>query len=120
MAITEIEAQDIIDFLLKGGRSRSEILDMVNDCIVRFGLDSKAARQGLIRKTYTCPFFAGKKLGCSIAGESKPIGCLRFNPRVGGQTEGGNCGLSTFEHSAMEEFKSAKRKPIPIAVRDLL
>jgi hypothetical protein len=120
MAITDAETQDIVRFLFAQGKTKSEVLALVNQTIDRFGLESTASKQGLIRKTYTCPFFAGRALGCTIDSNSKPIGCLRFNPRVGGQKEGGNCALSVFEHEAMAEFLLAARKPIPIAVRDFL
>ncbi len=92
MQITPIEALEILEDLECRELFNQEVLDSCNKTLVKYRLDqhSGTGRKG-IRKTYTCPFFMNQSLGCGISISKKPYGCLAFNPRRPGQTEGGEC-----------------------------
>jgi Fe-S-cluster containining protein len=92
MQITPVEAVDLRDWLITQGRWDATLQQSLRDCIAKFRLDVDLGdgRRSL-RKTYTCPFYHPGPKGCSISPEHKPYGCLAFNARQAGLTEGGNC-----------------------------
>ncbi len=92
MCITPLETRDLRQFLEREGRWTPALLTELRETVRRFRLDQDVGdgRRNL-RRTYTCPFYHPGPKGCSISRQHKPYGCLAFNPRTGGQTEGGNC-----------------------------
>lgn len=97
MQITPVEAVDLRDWLNAQGRWDADLRNELRDCITKFRLnvDLGDGRRSL-RKTYTCPFYRPGPKGCSISPEYKPYGCLAFNAREPGLTEGGNCASDQF------------------------
>ena len=93
MKITPIEAIDLIQFLKEKNRINNSLLDTLKTTVKEFRLNYSLStgRNGLLRRTYTCPFFKGCEKGCSIDPEYKPYGCLAFNPNESGITNGMNC-----------------------------
>lgn len=93
MQMTSLEALDLYLFLQKSNRWSDELERSLNECISEFRLNVRPSTGGtqLMRKTYTCPFFAHKELGCTIDPKSKPYGCLGFNPTKPSEVEGKSC-----------------------------
>jgi len=90
----------------------------LKECIEEFRLD-KSVASIKIRRTYTCPFFNGDKLGCTIDPDFKPYGCLAFNPRESGVKAGGNCRSNLDLLKTSEQFVAGELLPIPIALLQL-
>ncbi len=85
----------------------------LEDSVRRFGLGRPEAgdgRRALARRRYTCPFYL--EPGCALPFEVKPLGCLAFNPRGGGLTDGGNCGTA----GVASPLSPSELRPIPLAV----
>ena len=136
MMITPLEAADLYLFLEKENRLGKETINLLNETIVRERLDTLPSdgRRALIRRTYTCPFLGEAPRACTISRQSKPYGCLAFNPRSPGQTSGGDChtddalrhtGTSSEECQLNEALADElgldwKKAPIPIAIRDFI
>jgi hypothetical protein len=120
MKITREEAEDLKAFLISEGRWNEDLFETLRETIRKYRLDQEVGdgRRSL-RKTYTCPFYAGGKLGCTIAPTHKPYGCLAFNPRSPGLTEGGDCvsDTKTLETVATE---CTEKETIPVALLHLL
>lgn len=96
MQITPIEALDILADLTARGEMNEARLEEWRILVERHGLDRPAPGDGqreLVRRRYTCSFFAGGKLGCTLTPEFKPYGCLAFKPRSAGVWEGKDCGV---------------------------
>jgi hypothetical protein len=94
MQITPSEANALIDNLKKKKLLTSELREHCRLTISRFSLDRPLPGTGqrtLLRRRYTCPLFQHKSLGCPVDAESKPYGCLAFNPQVAGEIEGKSC-----------------------------
>jgi len=120
MKITRQEALDLKEFLEGEGRWNEETFTSLRETIRKYRLDQELGNgRKTFRKTYTCPFFAGGKLGCTIAPTHKPYGCLAFNPRSAGLTEGGDC-VSDMETLEKVDQGDEERYPIPIALLALL
>lgn len=94
MQTTPLETQDVLDYLRQTQRWTEELKLKLNTNVDKFRLDSIPGngRRNYLRKTYDCPFFEGKSLGCSIPQEVKPYGCLGFNPTEPHESEGKSCG----------------------------
>lgn len=92
MRITPVEAWDLRRYLESKGRWTPELIETLKETVARYRLDQDAGdgRRSL-RKTYTCPFYTNGPRGCSIHPDHKPYGCLAFNARRSGITEGGHC-----------------------------
>src|SRR5690606_8028509 len=45
----------------------------------RLGSSLGNGKRSFLRRTYTCPLFVHKELGCPLPAEAKPYGCLAFN-----------------------------------------
>lgn len=84
MQINAEEAQ-LIAAHLKENNLVSEYRPRLEKCITEFrlknDLPSFGGRKSLVR-TYTCPFYSGHALGCTLPTKVKPVGCLNFNPTV--------------------------------------
>lgn len=92
MQITPIEALEILADLEEKSLLNEETLARIEDTVRKYRLDYFVGTgKSEIRKTYTCPFFHHKSLGCGVSLSKKPYGCLAFNPLVHGQKEGGEC-----------------------------
>ncbi len=116
MRITREEAEDLKDFLISEGRWNEELRVRLSETIRTYRLDQEMGDgRRALRKTYTCPFYAGGKLGCTIAPAHKPYGCLAFNPRSPGLTKGGDC-VSDQELLEPLYREEEETHPIPIAL----
>lgn len=116
MRITRREAEDLKDFLVSEGRWNEELVFRLSETIRTYRLDREEGDgRRVLRKTYTCPFFAGGKLGCTIAPTHKPYGCLAFNPRSPGLTKGGDC-ASDRERLEPHYREGEETHPIPISL----
>lgn len=92
MRITPVEARDLRDYLQDEGRWTPEMMESLRETVRRFRLDQEVGDgRRTLRRTYTCPFYRPGAKGCSISRHHKPYGCLAFNPRAAGLTEGGDC-----------------------------
>lgn len=116
MRITPVEAWDLRRWLESRGRWTPELIASLRECVSRFRLDQDAGdgRRSL-RKTYTCPFYTNGPRGCSIHPDHKPYGCLAFNARRTGVTEGGHCAsaqdLLRERENAFPEEAAANQTP---------
>lgn len=98
MQMTVIETLDLYFYLREEGLWNQELEGRLEKTITDFRLHvrpSTGAGQ-LMRKTYTCPFFGHKNLGCPLPKEVKPYGCLGFNPTEVQEESGKSC-KSDFE-----------------------
>jgi len=125
MLITPLEALDIAAHLLAAGADIQALLQRLGESAAAQGLDRPLpgdGRRTFGRRRYTCPFFGHGALGCSLPRDAKPYGCLAFNPRRAGQTDGGDCGSPGVETRAgeLELTRSLglgdESAPIPVAV----
>ena len=135
MKISSLEALDIIEDLIDKNLFNEETYKALKNNIIDYRLDRFLhLKLGLeMRRTYTCPFFKGKSLGCTISKTHKPYGCLGFNPDKKDVSEWGNCSsrqklLKEREKFSAEEkeenerlnnlidIKEIENLPIPVAV----
>ena len=135
MQLTPIEAFDMMQALILEKKWDQEQIKKLKECIKEFRLDYHLDTGGGhgFRRTYTCPFFMGKSLGCSISKDKNPYGCLGFNPTQSGELEGKSCfsnqdlldeqekSISEMEKSFNEEFRKlypdyGQKLPIPNAL----
>lgn len=81
MMVTPIEARDLVLYLRKRGELTDELKLKCQDVVRQYRLNHPTGdgRRSFIRRTYTCPFFGHKELGCPLPREVKPYGCLAFN-----------------------------------------
>lgn len=93
MQVTPSEALDLMSFLKRENRWNEELKQKLLDCISEYRLDYHLDTGGGsgFRRTYTCPFFAGHSLGCTIEKDSNPYGCLGFNASESGEKDGRSC-----------------------------
>lgn len=74
--------------------------------------------KGSLRKRYTCPYYAGGSLGCRISINSKPYGCLAFNPIGTNVKAGENCRSYTESLEKREEASESKESLLNIKVSE--
>lgn len=139
MQTTPLETLEVVDWLESENRIDLGLVELLKDCVRKFRLDQEIStgKGTTFRRTYTCPFFKNQNLGCSIAPEVKPYGCLGFNPDGQRIRDGENCSsniplLEKRERrfSAMEAEKNSKIKnelsltwdksPFPLALLDVM
>ena len=115
MRVTPLEALDLLDQL--GDAFDQRLRERLAASIERFGLDRAPAGDGrrtFARKRYTCPFFGDKALGCPLPRAAKPYGCLAFNARAAGVSDGEDCasdaGLLAARETAAEDQLNAAVK----------
>jgi Fe-S-cluster containining protein len=90
MQIDLVQAFDLYIYLQRRNRFDGEALQKnIDENQIKILSTGKGGQQ--LRKRYTCPFYTGKNLGCSISINSKPYGCLAFNPIGEGVKDGENC-----------------------------
>ena len=98
MRITPVEALDMKTRLEAEGRWTPELFAGLQETVERYRLDRETGDgRRTLRKTYTCPFYTPGPRGCSIHPDHKPYGCLAFNAKRPGVTEGGDCASSVKE-----------------------
>lgn len=139
MQTTPLETMEVYNWLKSEGRVDQELKVKLKKCIDDFRLDNEIStgKNSTFRRSYTCPFFMDRSLGCSIAPEVKPYGCLAFNPRVYGVTDGQHCDSRTDlledrdkRFAAQEELENERLKndlglywdkyPFPVALLDIM
>ena len=115
MQITPLEALDLYHFLKEKGLVNDTLWRDLEENILEYRLEGGAhvGAGRSFRRTYTCPFFAGKSLGCTISPAAKPYGCLAFNPARVLEKEGKSCSsdrslLEQREHSLNENADNAE------------
>lgn len=83
MQITPLETMDLLFFLKNQQRWTEELKQELQSCIQEYRLDKEIStgKNTSFRRTYTCPFYTPGPKGCSIEPQSKPYGCLAFNPQ---------------------------------------
>ncbi len=93
MMTTPIETLDVLNHLRENKRWNLELKKKLQAVVQKFRLDSIPGngKKNFLRKTYDCPFFERKSLGCTIPRDVKPYGCLGFNPTVPNESEGKSC-----------------------------
>ncbi len=94
MQVTPRESAALIENLKKKNLLTLELKEHCLQTVSRFSLDRPLPGTGqrtLLRRRYTCPLFQHKSLGCPLDAESKPYGCLAFNPQIPGETRGTSC-----------------------------
>jgi len=93
MQVTPAEALDAYDYLISQNRVNQALIDRLEKCIKEYRLDNEInlGRGRELRRTYTCPFYNAGSKGCGIAPESKPYGCLAFNPKEKNVSTEGKC-----------------------------
>ena len=136
MRISPVEALDLKHWLQAQGRWTPELIGHLRETVRRYRLDQESGDgRRALRKTYTCPFYRPGPLGCSIHPDHKPYGCLAFNARSPGITEGGDCASAQSElHAREADFPAEtaanaglrqrarlpqEARPIPLALLDL-
>jgi Fe-S-cluster containining protein len=139
MQTTPLETMEVYNWLKSEGRVDQELKAKLKKCIDDFRLDNEIStgKNSTFRRSYTCPFFMDRSLGCSIAPEVKPYGCLAFNPKVYGVTDGQHCDSRTDlledrdkRFAAQEELENERLKndlglywdkyPFPVALLDIM
>ncbi len=131
MQITPLEAFEIYQSL---GKIDEELREKLLKCIVDFRLDKEIfiSRYKSVRRTYTCPFFQHKNVGCSLPFEVKPYGCLAFNPLEKKVSTEGHCASDKASLEKVDEISFCKneelkkkyqinweKRPIPLALLDV-
>jgi hypothetical protein len=81
MMVTPLEAWEIFEFLKSSDLLDQNLKEKIFKTIKEFRLDQSTGngKRSFIRRTYTCPFFHHRELGCALPKEVKPYGCLAFN-----------------------------------------
>lgn len=93
MLVTPIEAWDVYLYLKSQNMITDKLIQRIKNTINEYRLDKELfiGNGREFRRNYTCPFFNMGPKGCSIAPESKPYGCLGFNPLEKGVSFQGKC-----------------------------
>ena len=127
MQITESEAQDILHFLIPSGQTLEAIRTLCQENITNYRLNAPLPGNGkknFLRRTYTCPFFKHQELGCALAKEVRPYGCLGFNRQSMHQGEGMDCHSDQMLLSKQQEGHNSEKmeakSPIPVALLELM
>ena len=81
MMVTPIEAVELVDYLKAKNLFDNELKSRLLVTVSKYRLDQAVGdgKRSFLRRTYTCPFFNHKELGCPRPREVKPFGCLAFN-----------------------------------------
>lgn len=81
MMVTPLEALELMNHLVVSGMKDDTLRAQIEESVRIYRLDHAPGngKRSYLRKTYTCPFFGFKELGCPLPREVKPYGCLAFN-----------------------------------------
>lgn len=137
MMVTPLEAFELLHHLKTHDMLDEELKEKCQSAVAKYRLDHQVGngRRSYLRKTYTCPFFHHKELGCPLPRDVKPYGCLAFNTHHPDKKAGADCYSeiklletrdSTFPWEA-EKNELLKKKfnifwtksPIPTALLDI-
>lgn len=94
--ISPLEAIDILLFFdqkFETEKDWNDLILLLEENVTDFRLDKVLLDRSSFRfrRTYTCPFFSGKELGCQIHRDHKPYGCLAYGPNEKNIKKGENC-----------------------------
>lgn len=139
MQVTPLEAIEILIDLIAQKRLNEELVNRLHENANNYRLNVEVTdgRGRVLRRNYTCPFFKDQNLGCSISLESKPYGCLGYNPTKNEVSTEGNCSSNLdqlnarsevheeFESRVNQELKSSfklywDKKPITTALLEII
>ncbi len=100
MQVSPLEALDVYFYLRDQNRIDQGLVDDLKYTVNKYRLSYEihTGKNSEFRRSYTCPFFKEHSLGCSIAPEYKPYGCLAFNPKEAHVSEEGRCGTYLKEY----------------------
>jgi hypothetical protein len=137
MMVTPIEAFELYTYLKDQGQFDVELKTRLEENVRTYRLDQSLGngKKSFIRRTYTCPFFNHKELGCPFPVEVKPFGCLAFNAHHEKQKAGEFCFSEKeilqkreeeFQLDEAKENEELKKKfslywdkvPLPVALLD--
>lgn len=81
MLITPLEAMELIKYLKENQLMSHDLKHRLKEARVKYRLEPRplVGKRSYLRKTYTCPFFNHRELGCPLPREIKPYGCLAFD-----------------------------------------
>ncbi|HXH75016.1 MAG TPA: hypothetical protein VNJ08_08625 [Bacteriovoracaceae bacterium] len=136
MMVTPLEALELQQYLRKENALTPEFKEKCLETVKKFRLDQGGnGRRSFIRRTYTCPFFNHKELGCPLPREVKPYGCLAFNAHDAELKAGEHCFsekellLKRDQDHVWEERKNQslrikfklnwEKSPLPLALLDI-
>ncbi len=93
MMVTPIEAVELVDYLKANNLFNPELKLRLEETVSKYRLAQSVGdgKRSFLRRTYTCPFFNHKELGCPLPREVKPFGCLAFNSHHAELKTGENC-----------------------------
>ena len=120
--VTPWETQDVMGFLTTNNLLTSELKIRLLETVRKFRLDGPIlgnGRRSYLRRTYDCPFFASKSLGCTLPKEVKPYGCLGFNATLPNESEGKSCTSNQAVLLKRDELApdvSGEKLPLPVAL----
>lgn len=139
MQVSPLEAIEILIDLVTQERLNEELIKSLHENAKNYRLNVEVTdgRGRVLRRNYTCPFFKDQNLGCSISLESKPYGCLGYNPTKKEVSSEGNCSSNLdqlnarskvteeFECRVNQELKSSfklywDKKPITTALLEII
>ena len=103
MMVTPVEALELVSYLRENELFDAELRSRLTETVTKYRLDQGLGngKRSFIRRTYTCPFFNNKELGCPLPREVKPYGCLAFNSHHPEEKAGKHC----FSESAILEAR---------------
>lgn len=90
---TPLETLIVMQDLVSKEVFNQKLIDRIEETIADFRLryELLADPKGTFRRTYTCPLFKYESFGCPLDYESKPYGCLGFNPSQKEVLDGEGC-----------------------------
>jgi hypothetical protein len=93
MMVTPLEALELMNYLTVSGMKEEGLRLKIEEAVRTYRLDHAPGngKRSFLRKTYTCPFFGFKELGCPLPREIKPYGCLAFNTHHKDEKAGEHC-----------------------------
>lgn len=108
MMVTPVEAVELVEYLKTSGQFNDELKTRLQETVAKYRLDQGLGngKRSFLRRTYTCPFFNHKELGCPIPREVKPFGCIAFNSH--------HVELKAGEHCYSEKETLEKREILAI------
>lgn len=132
MMITPLEAFELVSYLKSENLLNDDLKLKLQTSVNQFRLEHKPLKgKSYLRKSYTCPFFGYKELGCPLPREIKPYGCLAFDSHHPELKASHHCYSETEllekiqDEKVLNEELKAKfnlywdKSPIPTAILDL-
>lgn len=132
MMVTPLEAVELIHYLRANGWMNDALKAKLEETVRTYRLDHAPGngKRSYLRKTYTCPFFGFKELGCPLPRDVKPYGCLAFNTHHKELKAGEHCYSDKELLAAIDDEKENaelrakhgiiwEKSPLPTALLDL-